>query len=130
MSDIGLSITGLQEAQAENAKVIAALKPDGEVGQAIKDLTITGHRFAIQVTHVWKYLGGGLRAAHRMEVKGLRGRIYIDPRAVNPRGQRPAVYGPYENARGGEHAFYDRTQEMLEKDADNVVESKLVKVIG
>lgn len=125
MSETGLSITGLQEAQAANEKRIAVLKPSGELGQAIKDLTITGHRYAVQITHVWIYLGGGLRAAHRMEIKGLRGRIYIDPRAVNPRGQKPSVYGPYENARGGDHAFYDRTEEMINKDAEKVVARRI-----
>jgi len=125
MSEIGLSITGLQEAQADNAKRIAALKPTGELGQAIKDLTITGHRYAVQITHVWKYLGGGLRASHRMEVKGTTGRIYIDPSAVNPRGQKPVVYGYYENRRGGDHAFYDRTEEFLNKDAEKIVAKRI-----
>ncbi len=127
MSETGLSITGLQEAQAANEKRIASLQPSGELGQAIKDVTLIGHRYAVQITHVWKYLGGGLRAAHRMKVTGLRGEIYIDPRAVNPRGQKPVVYGPYENARGGDHAFYDRTQEMLEKNAADQVFAKVEK---
>jgi hypothetical protein len=46
-----------------------------------------------------------------MEIKEREatGRIYIDPTAVNPRGQRPEEYGVYEHARGGSHAFYERT---------------------
>jgi hypothetical protein len=71
----------------------------------------------VSITHVWIVLGGGLRAAHRMQREGLAlWRIYLDPLAVNPRGQRPAVYGPVEHARGGEHAFYERVE--LERGQD------------
>lgn len=104
-------MTGLQEAQLDNLQRIARLRPEGELGQAIKDTTLGAHRFAVQITHVWPVLGGGLRAAHRAEVKGLRGRVFIDPSAVNPRGGKPSIYGFYENRRGGDHAFYDRTEE-------------------
>lgn len=112
-------IKGIQEAQADNAKRIAALKPQGELGQIIKDQTIAAHRYAISITHV---ITGSLRASHRMELKGLRGRIYLDPGAVNPRTkQKPSIYGFYENKRGGEHAFYDRTvEEYADKTEDAV----------
>ena len=51
----------------------------------------------------------------------MTGRIYIDPRAVNPRGQKPSVYGFYENKRGGEHAFYDRTVEEFEEKTEDAI---------
>jgi hypothetical protein len=108
MSD-KLGITGLQEALYDNQKRIAALRPSSAYGRAIRDVTVRLQRYAIGITHVWPDKGGGLRASHRMEVKELRGRIYIDPGAVNPRGQKPSIYGPYEEARGGSHAFYNRT---------------------
>ena len=48
-------------------------------------------------------------APDRVRVSGARGRVYIDPSAVNPRsGRRTAIYGPYEHARGGSHEFYGR----------------------
>jgi hypothetical protein len=112
-------IRGIQEAQNDNAKRIAALKPQGELGQQIKDLTTSAHRYAISITHV---LTGSLRASHRMEVKGLRGRIYLDPGAVNPRSkQKPSIYGYYENRRGGEHAFYDRTVDEYADKAEDAI---------
>ena len=118
-----LSITGLQEAQADNQRRIAMFKPGGEVQQAIKDATIGAQRYAIQITHI---LTGSLRASHRMKVKGLRGRIYIDPKAVNPRSnQRPAVYGYHENKRGGSHAFYDRTIEEYGKEIVETVDKRV-----
>lgn len=106
-----MTIKGLQEAQQANQRRMAELKPSGAFGRAIQYATATLQRHAIGITHVWKVKGGGLKSSHRMrlEAGGLRGVIYIDPAAVNPRGQRPSVYGPVEHARGGDHAFYART---------------------
>jgi hypothetical protein len=108
MSDF--SVQGLQEIQKANMRHIAAMKPSGGLGRAVMYTTTSAHRHTVSITHVWRYMGGGLRASHRMQVSGLRGEIYIDPDAVNPRGQRPAIYGPAEHARGGSHAFYARTE--------------------
>ncbi len=100
-------IKGIQESQAANNAEIAALQPAGPLGAAIREAVVYLHRYAVAITHV-DY--GALKAAHRMQVTGLAGRIYVDPAAVNVKtGKRPAVYGPYEHARGGSHAFYDRT---------------------
>lgn len=106
-----ITIRGIQRAQAANIAMIAAIKPGGAFGELIRFVTAGLHRKAVSITHVWRVRGGGLRASHRMSLEGngLRGRIYIDPSTVNPRGQRPAVYGPHEHARGGTHAFYERT---------------------
>lgn len=102
-------IRGIQEAQRDNAKMVAAMQPNGGLGRAVQYGTIEGHRYAVAITHVDT---GALRGSHRMDVSGAHGRIYIDPASVNPRsGQRPSVYGPYEHARGGPHAFYQRTQD-------------------
>lgn len=102
-----LTIKGIQKAQQKNQRRIAALKPNSVFGQAIKTATIRAYRYAVSITHVDT---GSLRASHRMQVHGLRGRIYIDPSAHNPRSGLPVrVYGPYEHSRGGSHAFYHRT---------------------
>ena len=103
------SIAGLQEALHDNQKRIAELRPTGAYGRVIKRVTTRLQRYAIAITHVWPDRGGGLRASHRMEVTELQGRIYIDPEAVNPRGDKPSMYGPLEEKRGGAHAFYSRT---------------------
>lgn len=103
-----LDISGLQEAQAANARQIANMRPSGALGRMVKYATELGHRYAIIVTHVDT---GSLRASHRMRLSGNRGEIYIDPTAVNPRsGQKTSKYGPAEHARGGSHAFYARTE--------------------
>jgi hypothetical protein len=106
MFDVTLTITGLQEAQAANNRLLARMQPRGALERAVLYGTTAAHRAAVVITHVDT---GALRASHRMEVSGLRGRVYIDPGATNPRsGVRTAVYGPMEHARGGGHAFYRR----------------------
>jgi len=104
--DVRLTITGVQQAQAANLRWVAALRPTGALGEAVRTGTTMAHRYAVIVTHVDT---GTLRASHRVAVTGLRGRVYIAPDAVNPRsGRRAAVYGPFEHGRGGDHAFYRR----------------------
>ena len=114
--DVGME--GLQEAQAGNEKTIAALKPSGLMGRAVLYLTTQAHRHAIYATP-WD--SGGLRASHRMEVKGLRGQVFIDPGAVNPMqgNTRPSEYGErlhdqgmVPGVRGGIRAFYQYTVEV------------------
>jgi len=87
--------------------MIAALKPAGGLGRAVKAATLELHRYAATITHVDT---GALRGSHRMRLDGARGEIFLDPSAQNPRsGVRTAEYGPEEHDRGGGHAFYERT---------------------
>jgi len=122
--NVKLTITGIQEAQRDNLRMIAALEPAGAAGAAVQVALIKLHRYAVSVTHVDT---GSLRASHRMEVapSGLRGAVFIDPSAVNPRSKvPPAEYGVYEHARGGAHAFYDRAYNALGGNVlDQAVES-------
>lgn len=113
-----LSIEGIQEVQARNNRRIAAMQPSGAAGQAVRDAVVALHRYATQITHVGKYVGGGaLKSSHRMDVEELEGKVYIDPASTSPRRTKrkykPVEYGIYENARGGEHAFYDRTVDEI-----------------
>ena len=129
-----LSIEGIQEVQQRNLKRIAAMQPSGEAGAAVRDAIVALHRYAVAITHVGRYdrmgvsgkaIGGSLRASHRMEIAGLAGEIYIDPSSVNPLGKKPVVYGVYENARGGEHAFYDRTVNEEGPKVSNMVAGRI-----
>lgn len=112
------SIDGVQSVQDFNTRLIAALEPSGAAGELTRYITAGLHRWAVIYTHVDT---GALRGAQRMEVNGLRGRVYLDPSARNPRsGQLASVYGFYEHERGGEHAFYERA---LDHEGDLVVEA-------
>lgn len=128
MIDISKSIASIQALQAVNRRQVAELQPDGAFGRVIKNATIDTERRASAKTHVGRYVqtktgryrsarpgeagigGGALRASHRIKVEGLTGTVYIDEGSVNPlTGQRPHLYGTFEEARGGEHSFYKRT---------------------
>ncbi len=120
MPDIGIS--GLQEAQHGNAQMIAAIKPQGAFGQAVKDVLTSLHRYAVTITHRDT---GTLASSERMVYSTTenRGMIYIDPGARNPRsGERPAVYAIHEENRGGSHMFFGRT---IEEYAERAVMSAL-----
>lgn len=101
-----LTVRGLEEAQAVNMRRLAALRPEGELGRAVQTTVRELQTYAKGITHRDTT---ALQASHLGEVHGLQGRVFINPAAINPRGQRPSEYGPYEHARGGSHAFYDRT---------------------
>jgi hypothetical protein len=128
-----LSIEGIQEVQQRNLKRIASMQPSGEAGAAVRDAIVALHRYAVTITHVGMYQrhgntvgGGSLRAAHRMELDGLSGMVYIDPSAKNPiTKQKPVIYGVYENERGGEHAFYDRTEKEEGPKVSNMVAGRI-----
>jgi hypothetical protein len=105
-----LTITGLQEAQQANLKLMAALKPGGALEEAVRVGTIAAHRYAVAQTHVDT---GALKASHRTKIESRAdpmGMVFIDPSARNPRSRTlTAQYGAAEEARGGEHAFYEIT---------------------
>lgn len=103
------SIKGLQQAQAANVRLMAALTPEGALGEAVRYALTSAHRFATANTVVDT---GSWRASHRMLMQKLRGRLFVDPAAASPRGGRPADYGPAHEARkGGRYAVYKRTVE-------------------
>ncbi len=104
-----IEIRGIQEVQAKNNKMIAALKPSSALGRAVKFATIAAHRGAVRRTHVDT---GALRSALRMDVRDARGRVSIDEGAYNPRGgasTKPSQYGFFEFMRGGSHNAFERT---------------------
>lgn len=102
------NIRGLQEAQAAALRAIAALKPTGALGRAVRYVVLAAHRFATANTPVDT---GSWRASHRPQVQGTTGRIFLDPAALNPKSHsHPAVYGPVlELTRKGRYAVYART---------------------
>ena len=127
--DVSLSITGLQEAQKANAQDIRAVSPDGALGEAIRAGTILGHRYAIYITHVDT---GAWKASHRMDFRqtgqSVRGEVYVDPSASNPRSPtRPVVYATIWEERCGEMAVYNRTVQERGKQITNVMEGIVIK---
>lgn len=123
MLEVKQTIEGLQELQDANIKLIAAFEPDGPAGEAVQFVTTGAHRYLVGVTHI---ASGAYRASHRMTVTNVRGEIFIDPTARNPKGKLVQKYAKDEEARGGSHAAYRRTYEeagprLLEQAAQNVI---------
>jgi hypothetical protein len=130
VSPVKVSIKGIQKAQAENLRRIAALKPGGELPRAVQMATVQMHRYAVAVTHVDT---GSLRASHRITMldRGLTGRIDIDPFSVNPwTNQIPHVYGVHEHNRGGDHAFYTVARLRHGRDVIKTVARRMRLVLG
>jgi len=111
MSDaLGVDISGLQEIQRRNLRLLAALRTGTIEGEAVKGAAAVAHREEVARTHV---ITGTLRASHRVYMetphRAVRAIITPDPSARNPlTGERPAVYGLFEELRGGSHAFAHR----------------------
>jgi len=108
-----VGISGLQEAQRDNLRDQAAVKPSGALGRAVQMVTLDASRYQVTITHV---LTGALRAAERVEQDApARWQIYIDPQARNPRSNAlVSQYAEAENARGGSHAYADNTFNMAD----------------
>lgn len=126
---LGISIKGIQKAQKQNNAMINALRPTNMLGGVIQGITIAVHRYAVSITHV---VTASLRASHRtaIDMSKPSGRVFIDPGAVNPfNQQRPAKYGAIEQRRGGDHAFYTRTERevgsRLAKQGADVLRAKI-----
>jgi len=123
----GITIRGIQEAQDDNLRRIAALQPGGAAGRMVKDVAIDLHRYKVGIQHVDT---GALRAAQqiRMERGGLRAILFTSESAINPRSrQRPAVYGYYEEMRGGAHASANRT---INERAETAVSAAVSRFVG
>ena len=72
---------------------------------------------------------GTMAGAQTAEVSGLMGRVYTAS-ASNPRtGQAASTYAPYEEGRGGPHAFYNTTYQQdtprIVADIDQLLRSAL-----
>lgn len=104
-----ITYEGLEEVKAALRQLEEALKAGGGLGEMVRDVSRDLVNYASRVTDI---ITGELRVSHRelLELSGdPRSTIFIDPSAVNPMGERPYEYGPFEHARGGHHAFYART---------------------
>lgn len=113
--EMRFSLKGLQETQQAMLKKAQAIRKGTAIKGAVRWGTAAAHRAAIPSTP-WDT--AALRNAHRMRFEGQssRGIVHIDQGAVNPRGQRPARYGPQlhkqgmiPGVRGGIRAFYEYT---------------------
>lgn len=120
----GFTVKGLEKIQAGRMQLIYAMQPQGALGKAVLYGTVQMFR-GVQ-TRIHRDTGT-YAAAQIPKVDGLHGMVrtgnYKNPKS----GQSAAVYGPYEEARGGGHAAYANT---FKGDAPGVMEDAIKIVIA
>lgn len=93
---MGARVSGLEEAQRELQRMLAAVDPGDGLGNAIQLGLVQLHRYATGIVHVDT---GRLKNSLFWEMAG-DATGYV---ATN------VAYGIHEERRGGEHAFFRRT---------------------
>jgi hypothetical protein len=102
----GAIVTGFEELQAANRKLIESMKPSGALGKAV----VYGVQQFQKGTTARAHRDTGTYAASQMtNVQGLVGRVYTASNRNPKSGGVASVYGPIEEARGGSHAAYATT---------------------
>ena len=126
MTDLKLSIQGVQRAQYAALQVVRAVKPEGALGRAVKFLATGTHMRLVTLTHVDT---GTLRASELIRMDNLlHYTVYNNPAARNPRSRAYAAsYASIEEARGGSHAAWQQTYEYA---AASLAPRALAMVIG
>ena len=97
---VGLTITGLQEAQERNLRRMVLLEPENAPGRAVQWATAEMHR---HLTANTPHETGSLKATRRIIVnlRVPRGQVFNSSNSYNPRGSTPPhVYDKYLHARG------------------------------
>ncbi|MBW2559221.1 MAG: hypothetical protein JRE40_00050 [Deltaproteobacteria bacterium] len=107
MSDWGIRITNWNNAVSENLKFIDSLRPSDRIGKGILAALKLVHRMAVANTHVDT---SALKHSHRIDFshssKEAEGNVYVSD-ITNPKhALSTLLYGPIEDDRGGDHAFY------------------------
>ena len=100
--------------------------PSGALGKAVAQATQAYAQGTARNAHRDT---GTMAGAQTAEVSGLMGRVYTAS-ASNPRtGQAASTYAPYEEGRGGPHAFYNTTYQQdtprIVADIDQLLRSAL-----
>lgn len=108
----GVTLKATVQGQREAAEAVQRIEREiaganGAFSRAVGRAAESAMRYARELSHIDT---GELQGSHRARYVGSkRAEVYIDPSVINIKGRRPGLYGEYEHARGGSHAFYART---------------------
>lgn len=125
MADYSMKIQGFQEAMEAMLKATAAIKPTGAMGAAVKEALFMVQAYASKISHIWT---STLKRSHLIQYDGASGFVYPSPYNINPLSKKPpSFYGPIEESKGGDHAFYGQTvsqrgQAILNKTGQSIME--------
>ena len=121
-----VTIQGLPGLQTIARQMRDTALPSGALGKAVAQATQAYAQGTARNAHRDT---GTMAGAQTAEVSGLMGRVYTAS-ASNPRtGQAASTYAPYEEGRGGPHAFYNTTYQQdtprIVADIDQLLRSAL-----
>ena len=121
-----VTIQGLPGLQTIARQLRDTALPSGALGQAVAQAT---QAYAQGTARNARRDTGTMAGAQTAEVSGLMGRVYTAS-ASNPKtGQAASTYAPYEEGRGGPHAFYNQTYQQdtprIVADIDQLLRSAL-----
>ncbi|MBA2702695.1 MAG: hypothetical protein H0U60_02470 [Blastocatellia bacterium] len=109
MLKLSVKLKNLDKAQRKNLKVIAALRPEGALGKMAQYGAVQAYNYMHGIVHVDT---GLLKMSLFIDRKNASTYAVRVRENVSYKKKRPAVYGAYENARGGAHAFVNRTMQQ------------------
>lgn len=121
-----ITIQGTQGLPLLSRQLRETALPSGALGKAVAAATQAYAQGTARNAHRDT---GTMAGAQTAEVSGLMGRVYTAS-ASNPRtGQAASTYAPYEEGRGGPHAFYNTTYQQdtprVVADIDQLLRSAL-----
>jgi len=102
----------------------------GAFSQLVRETLEEMRDYAEAITHIYT---GALASSHRVDYDAnhQRGEVFVDPNVMQHRARRPArsvaSYAAAEHARGGSHAFYQRT---LDEFGESVVRRGVAAYMG
>lgn len=121
MGRITMSMKGERELATALAKgqESVAITWQKSINRRIRPIGSEMLRYAQVIVHkITGALQASLRLKYHITDEAAFGTLYLDPTVENPMtGQLPFEYGPFEHARGGSHAFFDRTFVKFQKRA-------------
>lgn len=113
--DLSLQIQGLEETQRRLVALADEVRASGGLEGIIASGTLRAHAYATKVVHV---LTGRLK-------NSLHPRVHTRGNNVHGVVRTNVLYAPYEHARGGSHAFFDRTVKEEGKAIVKQIESEI-----
>lgn len=129
MTAINIKVEGDGRVIADLNRAAKTLDARGDLGDITLLMAGLALNYASSITHQWT---ATLYKSYILDTSELNSHnrvyVHIDPSVTNPLGQRPVRYGPFEHARGGEHAFFRRTvdergDQILTQGANRIVRS-------
>lgn len=125
MASYSVTVKGYEQIQEASRKLVYAMNPQGAMGQANRYATLQLMRAVRVRAHTDT---GTYRGSISAEFDGMHGRVYVAANRNPKSGQSAAVYGKYEEARGGSHAAFAQAQASA--DATNAMQDGIKIIIG